>query len=64
MNIARYFLIILKNLQQKHFKLLKNTQQNNSETATNKHDKELPIDRYISRRKIENYWWSKIIIVA
>ena len=44
--------------------LIKNTQQNNSETATNKYDEELPIDRYISRRKVENYWWSKIIIVA
>ena len=64
MNIARYFLIILKNLLQRHFKLIKNTQQNNSETATIKHDEELPIDRYISRRKIEKYWWSKIIIVA
>ena len=29
-------------------KISKNSQQNNSETATNEHDKEIPKERYIS----------------
>ena len=29
----------------------KNSQQNNSETITNEHDKEIPKERYIFRRK-------------
>ena len=33
----------------------KNLQQNNSETITNEHDKEIPKKRYISPGKTENY---------
>ena len=42
----------------------KNSQQNNSETVTNENNKEIPKERYISRRKTENYWWSKIDIIV
>ena len=40
--------------------VLKHPQQNNSETITNEHDKEIPKERYISRTKTRNYWWTKI----
>ena len=37
-------------------KVSKNLQQNNSETVTNDHDKEIPLRKiYISRRKARNY---------
>ena len=36
-------------------KVSKNSQQNNLETVTNENDKEIPIERYISRRKTNNY---------
>ena len=37
-------------------KVSKNLQQNNSETVTNDHDKEIPLRKiYISRRKAGNY---------
>ena len=36
-------------------KVSKNSQQNNSETVTNEHDKEVPKERYISNRKTEHY---------
>ena len=49
-------------------KVWKTSKQNNSETATNKNDKEIPKERYIyiyiSRRNTENYWWSEINIIA
>ena len=32
-------------------KVSKNLQQNNSETVKNKHDKETPEERYVSKRK-------------
>ena len=32
-------------------KVSKNSQQNNSETITNEHDKEIPKERYISLQK-------------
>ena len=40
----------------------KNSQQNNSETVTNEHDKEISKERYIyiSSKKTRNYWWFKI----
>ena len=47
-----------------------NSQENNSETVTNENDKELSEERYIyiyiyiSRRKTENYWWSKSNIIV
>ena len=34
-------------------KVSKNSQQNNSETVTNKHDKEIPKERYISPEEIQ-----------
>ena len=34
-------------------KIWKNSQQNNSETVTNKHDKEIPKERYISPEERE-----------
>ena len=37
-------------------KLPTNSQQNNLETFTNEHDKEIAI------RKTRNYWWTKIAI--
>ena len=45
-------------------KVSKNSQQNNSKTVTNEHDKEIPKERYISGRKTEKYWWSKINITV
>ena len=41
----------------------KNSQQNNSETVTNEHDKEIPEERFISlEKKTRNYWWTVIKI--
>ena len=37
-------------------KLLKNSQQNNSDTVTNENDKEIPKKRYISPKETKNYW--------
>ena len=45
-------------------KLSKNSQQNNSETVANEHDKELPEERYITLKKTKNYWWFKIKILV
>ena len=39
-------------------KFKKNSQQNNSEKVTNKNDKEIPKERYISLEKDKNYWLS------
>ena len=36
-------------------KVSKSLPQNNSETITNEHDKEIAYKRYISRRKTGNY---------
>ena len=45
-------------------KIWKNSQQNNSETVTNKHNKEIHKRKiYISRRKRRNYGWTEIKIV-
>ena len=41
---------------QKIIKVSKSSQQNSSETVTNENDKEIPKERYVSRRKTENYW--------
>ena len=41
-------------------KISRSSSQNNSETIKNKHDKEIPKEIYISRRKTENYWISKM----
>ena len=30
----------------------------NSETVSNDHDKEIPKERYISKRNARNYWWT------
>ena len=40
---------------QKITKVSKKLQQNNSEKVTNENDKEIPKERYISRRKTKNY---------
>ena len=40
---------------QKATKISKNPLQNNSETDINKDDKEIPKERYISRRKTEHF---------
>ena len=40
---------------QKITKVPKNSQQNNSEAVTNENDKEILKERYISRRKTNNY---------
>ena len=40
--------------------LSKNSQQDNSETVTNEHYKEIPPKIYISRKNTGNYWWTKI----
>ena len=37
-------------------KVSKNSQEDNSETATNKPDKNIPKERYVSRKKTRNYW--------
>ena len=41
-------------------KISKTSQQNNPETVTNEHDKEIPKERYISL----SYSWSKINIIV
>ena len=38
-------------------------EQNNSETVTNKHDKETAKKTCISKKKTRNYWWTKVKIV-
>ena len=46
-------------------KISKASQQNNLKTVRNRHDKEIPKERYISsKRKAENYWWSGINIIV
>ena len=40
---------------QKFTKVSKKLHQNNSEKVTNENDKEIPKERYISRRKTSNY---------
>ena len=44
-------------------KVPKILQQNNSEAVTNEHAKEIHKERYISRRKTRNYWWTDIKII-
>ena len=45
-------------------KVSKNSQtefkQNNSETVTSEHDKEIPKERFVYSEERQNYWWSKI----
>ena len=42
-------------------KVSKNSQQNNSEAVTNRHDKEIPKGRYTSpEKKARNYWNNRI----
>ena len=38
--------------------------KNNSKTVKNEHDKEVLKEIYISQRKTENYWGSKINIIG
>ena len=38
--------------------------QKNLETVTIKNDKEIPKERYVSRKKARNYWWFKIKIIV
>ena len=39
--------------------------KNNSKTVTNRHDKEIPKDRYIYPEiKIGNYWWTENNIIV
>ena len=46
-------------------KISKASQQNNLKTVRNRHDKEIPKERYISSKwKAENYWWSGINIIV
>ena len=40
--------MIANKIANKITKLSKNSQQNNSETVTNEHDKEIPKERYVS----------------
>ena len=56
--------LIENKIPNKIIKVWKDLQQNNSETGTNEHDKDIPKERYISRRKARNYWWIKIKIKA
>ena len=44
-------------------KVSKYSQENNSETVTNKHDKEILKERYISSEE-KNYWWPEINITV
>ena len=56
-----------KSFQPRVSNVSKSSAQDNSETITNEYDKEVPEDIYkiwISRRKIENYWWSKNNIIV
>ena len=43
--------MIGNNIANKITKVSKNSQQNNSETLTNEHDKEIPKERYISPKE-------------
>ena len=42
-------------------KVLNNPQQNNLEAITNEHDKKVPKERYISRRKTKHYYLISIL---
>ena len=44
-------------------KVSKSLQQNNSETATKEHDKEILKERYVSPGERGNYQWTKIKVV-
>ena len=56
--------LISNKIASKITKVSKNLQQNNSETVINEHDKEIPKERYISKRKTEIYWWNEIKIIV
>ena len=45
-------------------KVSKTTPWNSIEIVKNENDKEIPKERYISRRKAENDWWSEINIIV
>ena len=55
---------VAKSYDGKIKKVSKNSQQNNSETVTNEHDKEIPEERYISKKKTRNYLWFKIKMIV
>ena len=43
-------------------KLSNNSQQNDSEIATNEHDKEIPKENIYLQKKDKKYWWIEINI--
>ena len=47
--------VVAKSYDGRIMTVSRSSSQNKSETITNKHDKEIPKKRYISRRKTENY---------
>ena len=55
--------LIGNKISNKIAKVSKNSQQNNSETVTNKHDKEIPKERHIFIKKTINCCWFKIKMI-
>ena len=56
--------LIGNEIADKIMEVSQNLQWNNLETVQNKHDKEIPIERYISPEERENYWCSEINIIV
>ena len=48
--------MVAKSYDGKIINVSKNWQQNNTETFTNKHDKEIPRERYTSLEERQSYW--------
>ena len=56
--------VVAKSCDGKITKVSRSLPQNNSERIINEHDKEMPKERYITRRNAENYWRSDINIIV
>ena len=55
---------LVKKITNKITNVSKKLQQNNSETVTNKLDKETPKEKYVYlQKKDKEYWWTEIKIV-
>ena len=48
--------MVAKSYDGKITNVSKNSQQNNTETVTNKHDKKIPKERYASLEERQSYW--------
>ena len=56
--------LIGKKIADRIMKVSKTLPQNNWETITNKHDKEIPKENYVSLEERRNCWWSEINLIV